>query len=323
MPATVKDVAELANVSPSSVSRYLNNPNSIKAKNAFRIKNAIDELNFIPNPVARSLKSGHSNLIGVVVPSMNSYFSQVCRAVSDFFYQHDYLVFFCESGEGGEKENYYLQEMLRLRFEGILLSAISSSSEDIKRIAKTSELVLVDRTVDADIDTIAEDNELWGEKLTEHILSSGHKKILGLFGSDKSRHAIQRLEGARKAADCHPDAELITQMNCYDHDYVYQVTQDALNMPEPPTAIITYGLTVTENTVIVLNHLNLRVPDDIFLACWALNDFRYRYRLEVPIIEENPYEMGITASDLLLKKIKNPGKKSRAKTHIFPVNFVK
>ena len=80
MKITVKDVAKHANVSPSSVSRYLNNPNSINAENAFRIKNAIDDLNYTPNPVARSLKSGRSNLIGVIVPSINSYFSLLCRA---------------------------------------------------------------------------------------------------------------------------------------------------------------------------------------------------------------------------------------------------
>lgn len=94
MKATIKDVAALANVSPSSVSRYTSNSNSINQKNAFRIKKAIDELQYTPNPFARSLKSGHSNLIGVIIPAMNSYFSQLCRAISDFFYQHDYLVFF-------------------------------------------------------------------------------------------------------------------------------------------------------------------------------------------------------------------------------------
>lgn len=318
MKMTVKDVAKRANVSPSSVSRYLNNPDSINVENAFRIKNAIDELNYIPNPVARSLKSGRSNLIGVIVPSINSYFSLLCRAVSDFFYQQGYLVFICESGENGEKESYYLQQMLQFRFEGILLSAISTTADELKKIASVTDLVLVDRAIDADIDTVAIDNEQVGMELTSHVLSLGHTNILGLFGSSQSKHALQRLAGARKALSEYPETIMSTQMDCYNNNTAYNIIKSSLASAVPPTAIIAYGLTVSENTLIALNTLNLRIPDDIFLACWGLNDFKDKYRLSLPLIEENPYEMGVTASSILFKKIKKQNNGKKARNLIFP-----
>lgn len=323
MNITVKDVARHANVSPSSVSRYLNNPDSINAENAFRIKKAIDDLNYVPNPMARSLKNGRSNLIGVMVPSLNSYFSLLCRAVSDFFYQQGYLVFICESGENGEKESYYLQQMLQLSFEGILLSAISTPAEELKKVASMTKLVIVDRAIDVDIDTVAIDNERTGEELTSHVLSLGHTNILGLFGSSRSKHALQRLSGARQAMSTHPEATLAAQMDCYSNATTFQAIKDSLSAPTPPTAIISYGLTVSENALIVLNTLNLRTPDDIFMACWGLNDFRDKYRLSLPFIEENPYEMGITASSLLLKKVKKQDTSKKARTYIFPATLKK
>lgn len=318
MNITVKDVAKLANVSPSSVSRYLNNPDSINAENAFRIKRAIDDLNYVPNPMARSLKSGRSNLIGVMVPSLNSYFSLLCRAVSDFFYQQGYLVFICESGENGEKESYYLQQMLQLSFEGILLSAISTQAEELKKVASMTKLVMVDRAIDVDIDTVAIDNEQVGKELTDHVLSLGHTKILGLFGSSQSKHALLRMSGAKQALSMYPEAFMKTQMDCYNNSTTYQTIKDSLDTAMPPTAIISYGLTVSENVLIALNTLNLRMPNDIFVACWGLNDFKDKYRLSLPYIEENPYEMGITASSILLKKIKMPDAGKKVKMYTFP-----
>ena len=318
MKITVKDVAKHANVSPSSVSRYLNNPNSINAENAFRIKNAIDDLNYTPNPVARSLNSGRSNLIGVIVPSINSYFSLLCRAASDFFYQQGYLVFFCESGENGEKEEYYLQKMLQFSFEGILLSAISTPPKELQRISTLTELVLVDRTVDADVDTVAIDNKQLGGELTRHVISLGYNNILGLFGSSHSKHAQMRLAGAKEVLGEHKDIILTTQMDCYSNDTTYHTIKNSLASLTPPKAIISYGLTVSENTLIALNTLNMRIPDDIFIACWGLNDFKDKYRLALPIVEENPYEMGITASSILLKKIKKQDTGKKAKNYIFP-----
>lgn len=318
MNITVKDVARHAGVSPSSVSRFLNNPDSINAENAFRIKKAIDELNYVPNPMARSLKNGRSNLIGVMVPSLNSYFSLLCRAVSDFFYQQGYLVFICESGENGEKESYYLQQMLQLSFEGILLSAISTQPDELKQVASMTKLVIVDRAIDVEIDTVAIDNEQMGRELTDHVLSLGHKNVLGLFGSSHSKHALLRLAGAEQALTGRPEVSMKTQMDCYDSTTTYQTIKDSLSSAAPPTAIISYGLTVSENALIALNTLNIRIPDDIFMACWGLNDFKDKYRLSLPFVEENPYEMGITASGILLKKIKKQDAGKKAKTYIFP-----
>lgn len=321
MKTTIIDVAKLAGVSPSSVSRFLNNPGSIHADNAFRIKNAIDELGYIPNPVARSLKSGRSNLIGVIVPSMNTYFSLLCRATSDFFYQQGYLVFFCESGENGEKESYYLQKMLQFCFEGILLSTISTPSDELEKIAAKTDLVLVDRTVDAEIDTIKIDNLNLGELLTSHVLSLGHRNILALFGSSKSRHSQQRLTGALNAAQSCDDAVITPHMDCYDNSLAYHVIKESMEAANPPTAIISYGLTVSENALLALNTLNIHIPDDILFACWGLNDFKDKYRLSIPFVEEDPYQMGITASGILYEKIKKMDKRKKPKIHIFPATL--
>lgn len=318
---SLKDVAKYADVSPSTVSRYMNNPTSVNNLKGFRINKAIEELQYVPNPIARSLKVGHTNMIGVIIPAMNSYFSKLCLAISDFFYKHGYLVFFCQSGENGEKEQYYLEQMSNMGFAGILLAAITTQPETILNLSSTTEIVLFDRTIKADIDSISEDNEKLGADITEYVTSLGYKNILGLFGSSKSLHAISRLNGAQSVIDKRSDINFVSHMDCYDIDELYSAIKGRKdNMPD---AIIAYGFIVTENVISVLNSLDIKINDDVFLACWALPDFRTKYRFKVPYIEENPYDIGLAASDMLIKRIENKNKNAKHKSVIYSAKLIK
>ena len=111
--ATIREVAALAGVSISSVSRYLKDPKSIQPLAAYNIKNAIRELQYEPNMFAQNLKRGKSNIVGLVVPHTEYFFSRVCRGVSDYFFERKYVTFICESDNDGAKEKFYVQEIGR------------------------------------------------------------------------------------------------------------------------------------------------------------------------------------------------------------------
>lgn len=321
MKPTVKDVARLAGVSSSSVSRYLNNTAKISPLAAFKIKKAIQELNYIPNPIARSLKSGQSNIIGVILPSLNSYFSQLCNGISDFFYDYGYLVFFCESGENGEKEEFYINQMEQLKFAGIFLAAISSSPDRINELSKTTHTILFDRVKDAEVTMFLEDNYQLSKNLTEYAIKKGHKNILSLFGSSKSQHAIDRNAGTLSLMKKYDDIKITPIMDCYDREVTYSTIKKFFSKKEPPTAILAYGVKVTENVIATFNSLNINLFD-IYFSCWALNNFEQQYGYNIPRIEENPYEMGLISSNELLNNI-NAGKKPSKKNILYlPTNFV-
>ena len=90
---TIREVAELAGVSISSVSRYLADPKSIQPLAAYNIKNAINELQYEPNMFARNLKRGQTQIVGLIVPHMEYFFGKICHVVSDYFFERKYYLY--------------------------------------------------------------------------------------------------------------------------------------------------------------------------------------------------------------------------------------
>ena len=90
---TIREVAELAGVSISSVSRYLADPKSIQPLAAYNIKNAINELQYEPNMFARNLKRGQTQIVGLIVPHMEYFFGKICHVVSDYFFERKYITY--------------------------------------------------------------------------------------------------------------------------------------------------------------------------------------------------------------------------------------
>lgn len=137
---TIKDAAKASGVSGSSVSRYINNPGSINPIPAMNVAKAIRELGYIPNTYAQSLKKGHGNTIGVLVPGLGPFFSSVCTAFSDFFYQHHYLLFICNTGDEPEKERYYVNALLGQRVAGLLIAPSGRNSDFSARYISSSPI---------------------------------------------------------------------------------------------------------------------------------------------------------------------------------------
>ena len=110
--ATIKDVAALAGVSISTVSRYLSNPESVKPFAAYKIKDAVNQLGYVPNTFARSLRKGSSRTVGVVVPNLEFFFGKASKAISDYFYGQGYVTFICETDNESDKEKFFIQQLI-------------------------------------------------------------------------------------------------------------------------------------------------------------------------------------------------------------------
>ena len=176
---TIKDVAEVAGVSISTVSRYIKDAQSINSISAVKVGQAIKDLNFVPSTFAQNLKRGHSNTIGVIVPDLTPYFSQVCVALSQFFYQNKYLLIVCDTGYDAAKERFYLRSLLQQRVAGIVIA--STEKNDIILSDYTSgfpNMVYFDRdTAHVEYDSIGEDTIEGATNLTLHMLNQGHRNL--------------------------------------------------------------------------------------------------------------------------------------------------
>jgi DNA-binding LacI/PurR family transcriptional regulator len=308
---TISDVAKLAGVSPSSVSRYVNDHSAIKAIPAIRIDQAIKDLGYIPNQYAKSLKKGCSNTIGIIIPSLGPYFTSICTALEDFFYQHKYLLFICVTNNDFEKEKHFVDSLLGQRVAGLFIAPSGVNKDYLRGIHEQFQHIVLLDYIDESFpfDTVYGDTIKSSYEIIRYMIEKGHSRFMLILREKNSTNTIHHLEGSarafkEKSLDIN-DMIIITNQN-----YPAQITEtlkSAFKSPNPPTAIVAYSPLILENTFFALNMLNKRIPEDVGLAGFTMDDFNNRFHTNIPLVVQQPYEIGIKAADILLRRIKRSG----------------
>ncbi|KRG12112.1 LacI family transcriptional regulator [Virgibacillus soli] len=179
--ASIKDVAKMAGVSVTTVSRVLNNRGYIGNETRQKVEMAIKELDYQPNQIARALLKNQSNLIGMIVPDLSHpLFSELIHWVEAFANEKNYKLLVCNSLQESEKESNYISMLRQNRVDGIIMC---SHSLEVKEYLKLSlPIVSFDRIISPSIPYVASDNYKGGELATTHLLEKNCKKILHISG---------------------------------------------------------------------------------------------------------------------------------------------
>ena len=182
---TISDVARRAGVSPVTVSRVINHVAHVNPTTRAAVERAIAELGYVPNVVARSLRSRRTRTLGLLLPDItNPFWTTVARGVEDSAHSHGYSAFLCNTDENPAKQRDYLSAVLSQRVDGVILAPCDS---DVRGLATLVEqnvpLVLVDRTVAGlDTDTVGTDSMSGARALVRHLTGLGHRRIGILCG---------------------------------------------------------------------------------------------------------------------------------------------
>src|SRR5215216_1196139 len=161
MTARIKDVAARAGVSSATVSRVLSNKPHVSAEVRRRILAAIEELDYQPSRVARSLRAQRSRIIGLIISDIqNPFFNTLARAVEDLAYAHQYAVFLCNTDEDIEREKLYIDLMQAEQVAGVMISPTQESNNSCQKLVKANiPVVMIDRAIAGlDVDTVVVDN---------------------------------------------------------------------------------------------------------------------------------------------------------------------
>ncbi|HET9221779.1 MAG TPA: LacI family DNA-binding transcriptional regulator, partial [Roseiflexaceae bacterium] len=205
--ATIQDVAEHAGVSAMTVSRVINHPAQVAPATRQRVEQAIQELGFVPNALARSLLRGRTHTIALLVSDIsNPFFTQVARGVEDVAQRNGYTVIFGNSDESPEKERQYIQALLSRRIDGLLIAAAGSTSRTMLDllIRHKNPFVLIDRAIEGvPADTVIGDSVGGARALTEHLLGLGHRRIALINGAPEVPTARDRLSGYLQSLRAH------------------------------------------------------------------------------------------------------------------------
>ncbi|MDJ0752718.1 MAG: LacI family DNA-binding transcriptional regulator [Ardenticatenaceae bacterium] len=323
---TIRDVAERAGVSISTVSHILNETRHVSDELKERVQLAMLELNYKPNALARSLRRKRSRTLGIIVPdSANPYFAEVARGVEDASFDQGYSVILCNSDADPEKESMYINVLAEKQVDGICLVAASSQTIEthLDNVPHLQiPMVLIDReNPNTVVDSVVVENTAGSIKAVEHLLSLGHQRIGCITGLPDLINSQKRSNGYREAlknAGLIVDESLIVEGD-FRYEGGYDATKHLLGLNDPPTAIFACNDLMAIGAISAIVSAGLSVPQDISIV--GFDDIHLAMFANPPLttVVQPKYEMGVTAAKILLQRLQTPDlppKRHLLQTHL-------
>lgn len=312
--ASIKDVAKVAGVSTATVSRVLSNGAHIRPEVRERVMKAVEELAYRPNLLARSLRSQHSNTIGLIVSDIrNPFFTAISRAVEDTAYEQGYSIVLCNTDENPEKEAIYLNVMQDQNVAGVIFSPTRQTAASFTTTNGTFPIVIIDRSVkDADVDVVLLDNVDAAYRLTTHLIENGYRHIAALCG-EMSTTGRERYAGFEKALRTHDLSPLAEQVKFIQPkiEVGHAATLKLINAAQPLDALLTTNSMLAAGALQAIRERNLTIPDDIALVTFDETTWASLVQPSITLIAQPTYEIGKTATELLLQRIADPTRSTR------------
>ena len=304
-------MAELAGVSRATVSAYLNRTRYVSPELSEKIEQAIKELNYTPDPLARALKLQDTKTIGLIIPVMSRFFTPMMRVVNEVAHQNKYGFLICSSEEEAEREKEVLEIFITKRVSGILIVPCSEKNRKLLNDIQQSgtPVVQVNRKIDGlEADSVVSNNFKAAYTATEHLLQRGRKKIV-LLGYDPDSLAHTEKKTGYDAALLDHDIEdnLTIIVNEHDREDINKNIEAAfrsfLDSKQPFDGLICTSQRKTAIGLRLLKERAFRIPDDV--AVVGFDDTPWSSLLWPPltVISENTYTMGEEATKILLDRI--------------------
>jgi len=308
---TLDDIARKAGVSIATVSRALNNKDAISSSTKETILKLAKQMGYTPNAVARGLKTHRTRTIGVVITDISDpFFAPIVRGIENAARQEGYHIILCDTNEDYQMEKEVLGTLMERRVDGLLLTPVQTSFEDILELKKKRvAFVLLCRHFDfellVEIDSVATDDVEGACLATTHLLEKGHRRILFINGPTYVSSAKERLAGYKRAlleAGVKFDQSFIREGGIKMEDG-YRITKEELNGPVRFTAIFAYSDFVALGVMKALREANLAIPEDIALV--GYDDIDVSSFLEVPLttVRIPKYELGMQGFKLLRSRL--------------------
>lgn len=304
---TIYDIAKKANVSISTVSRVFNGSASVSKKTAKKVQKIIDEMNYVPNAIARSLVRQTSKTIGLIMSDVtNPFFTDVIDGIENILSDHGFTSFMCDTRYSHEKENRYISQMLEKRVDGIIIfSAYASDTDLIERTKNIIPLVSVQSTF-SEVDCVNTTDENGAFEAVDYLIRQGHKKIAFLVYDYNNSTISDRLKGYLKAHKLHniPVNKELVITSKYAANSGYHMTRQLLDKCPDVTAIFAYNDVIASSAYMAIKERGLKIPEDISIMGYDDIEMASMISPKLTTVSQPFYEIGKNAAELLLKRIK-------------------
>ncbi|PJW16516.1 LacI family transcriptional regulator [Geobacillus stearothermophilus] len=317
--ATIRDVAKRAGVSVATVSRVLNQNGYVNEETERRVRQAMKELNYKPNEVARALFKKTSKTVGLIVPDItNPFFPELVRAVEDVMNIYDYTVILCNSDEKVEKEREYIEVLKQKYVDGVILTTNQFAPEEVEEW--DVPIVVLDRPLHERYSSVVADNYEGARLATRHLYEVGCRRIAHIQGPNHVVNAMERFRGYQDEMRALGlgDRQLVIQGN-YQLKQAKEAVMAAL-AEHDMDGIFAGNDAMAVGALKAVQQCGLRVPDDIAIIGYDGIPLTEMTTPELSTVSQPIYEMGAMAARILIKQIE--GKPLEKLHYQLPVQLV-
>ena len=307
---TIIELAKHAGVSKTTISRYLNGEakGHISPETQKRIKQAIEELNYRPNDLARGLKKKQTNVIGVITNDLtNVFFLQMIKGIEAELYRADYNMMVCNSAMSIDREIELLKMLDQKRMDGIIVIGLNMPAEHVTKLGIHAPIVLFERDAGkTGYDSIKIDNKTGVEMVMKHLIQKGYKRIAHIEGARESVVSKERKELFYKTmqeAGRTVRPEYVVAGN-YSMDQAYEAMKQLCGLKVPPDAVFCSNDLMAFGAVRYLMEHNYRIPDDMAVAGYDDIDMAAMLRPELTTVHQPVLELARKGTRMLLNRIR-------------------
>ena len=323
MPITIKDIARVANVSYSTVSRALADSTRVKPATRARIQRFAREMGYTPSAAALSLVTQRTMTIGVVATTMTDMFqAEVIQAIEHAALSHGYSVILTQSGFGSERELAEIRALRERRVDGIILISVRAGGVYAAVLQGTNIPLVFINSCQTDYGrSVRVDSLRGGTEAVEHLLDLGHRRIAYITGPDEDWDNLARQEGYRSALRARGiaiDPALIVYGDCRPSGGIRGM-QQLLSVPHPPTAVFCYNDATALGAMRHACSVGRRVPDDLSVIGFDDTDLSAYFEPPLTTIAQPKQELGRKAMEAILSML---GGEDVEDAHLLPCELV-
>lgn len=322
--ASLKQIAEVANLSITTISRVLRGQGEISEKTRQKVLKIAKELNYRPNLLIQGIQTGRTGNIGVMVPPYNPYWTEVLKGIHDQLIEADYApitLWDNASVAGDDIKAFMLKQMHRLvdrRVDGVILwpkvSEVYGAHLD-ELESRNLPVVTIDHELPF-ADSVETDEKLGSTLVAEHLYGLGHRRIGHLAGPIQWKWAQLRREYFEKALAGYPDVECVTVVGSDDPEDIPAVAKELLSASPRPTAIFTCSDWVAFEFYKVAGEMGISIPQDVSVVGYS-DTHKLSQLISPPLttVRQHPHEIGRTAAKLIIDRLNDP-EQSKTKKHV-------
>jgi DNA-binding LacI/PurR family transcriptional regulator len=326
---TILDIAAYLKISPSTVSRALNDHPDINPRTKILVNKVAKEIGYVPNPIARGLRNNTTTTIGVLVPEIkHDFFSSAISGIEEVAYQSGFTIILCQSNESYAREILNTNVLIQHRVAGMIVSISQSTksgehfNESIKRGVP---LVFFDRACSSvEACKVIIDDEQSAFNATNHLIQKGYKKIAHFAGPELLEICVQRKAGycrALRSAGMEIDDSLILIGGLHEQDG-FNSMQNVLEQNKKIDAIFAVNDPVAIGAFQKIKEVGLKIPADIGIVGFSNNRIAGLVDPKLTTIEQPSFEMGKKAAEILLTLISGKQKLTKPFTEILETRLI-